>query len=165
MSINGYLSWICGLDISGYVWISLGYLLWIYFLGYLWKISYFAQRYPRDILSYPTISNDIQRYPNGANSQMSCPMEEQLATWKVAGCCAVDTRPWQTYWPALDRRIGGPGPVPRQPACRSKWCWPEAAFGQASSWLGIMHWLARACTSRPGITIKLFVWAGSWHLN
>jgi hypothetical protein len=25
-------------------------------------------------------------------------IEEQPATWKVAGCCAVDTLPLQTYW-------------------------------------------------------------------
>ncbi len=73
---HGYVAWI-SLDISGYYLdIFSGY----HFLDMSEKMSYFAQRYPRDILSYPTISkdiqryptisNDIQRYPNGANSQM-----------------------------------------------------------------------------------------------
>jgi hypothetical protein len=63
---HGYLLWI-SLDMSGYLLdIFSGYL----FLDISEKISYFAQRYPRDILSYPTKSNDIQIYPNGANSQM-----------------------------------------------------------------------------------------------
>jgi hypothetical protein len=68
LEMKGYLSWISEdfhyislMDIwLGHLWISFGYLEWISFLVYLWKILYFAQRYPRDILSYPTISNDIQ---------------------------------------------------------------------------------------------------------
>jgi hypothetical protein len=71
MDILGYLldkyQWISLMDMwLGYIWICLdifGYFQWISFLDMSEKISYFAQRYPRDILSYPTISNDIQRYP------------------------------------------------------------------------------------------------------
>ncbi len=50
----------------GYIWIFLD-ISWISsgisFLDMSGKISYFAERYARDILSYPDISNDIQRYP------------------------------------------------------------------------------------------------------
>ncbi len=65
-------------------------------------------------------------------------------------------------WPAPDSRIGGPLPVARQPACRSQWCWPEEAFGQASSWLGRMQVrLAGSCMHKQGpcVTTKLFWWA------
>ncbi len=52
-------------------------------------------------------------------------------TWKVAGCCSIDMCLAE---PAPDKRIGGP--AARKPAYRSQRCWPETAFGQASSWLG-----------------------------
>jgi hypothetical protein len=56
---NGYVAWIYP-DMSGYLLdIFSGYC----FLDMSEKVSYFAQIYPRDILSYPTISNDTQRYP------------------------------------------------------------------------------------------------------
>jgi hypothetical protein len=86
---HGYVAWIY-LDMSGY--------LLDFFSGYLFldmseKISYFAQRYPRDILH--TISNDTQRYPT-ISRDIQMGQTPRLLTHVVTLLCRA-----QSEWDAL----------------------------------------------------------------
>ncbi len=81
----------------------------------------------------------------------SCPMDgEEPATWKVAGSCAADTLPWQTYWACTgysDRRARAPAGT--SPAARlsepvmvsriSLWPSVKLTWTYASQTGGLVH--------------------------
>ncbi len=75
---HGHVAWM-SLDMSGYLLdISNGYLFLDMSERYPILPKDISKRYPfisNDIQQYQGISNNIQRYPNGANSQMDIILE------------------------------------------------------------------------------------------
>ena len=115
----------------------------LYAYCFTWRLVTYVRRRtssspaPRHDVAGPSINMDLCEAEVCCESSLggadvaahSCPtwIEKQSVTWKVAGCCWIDTDTDLTSLagPAQDRLIGGP--AARQPAYKSQWlrCWPK----------------------------------------